>query len=105
MSFKFVVSERECWQQNVSRYLLKHPSTLDVDDPFIAKNSTDLTQFLQNLNSGGSACSAEVEDLFYSVLHAELCALVRICIEENDFLAFEGGAGLSFDNFMILLEF
>lgn len=105
MPFRCIVSERECWQQNVSCYLLKHLSALDVDDPFTVTNSTDVTQYLQNLESGGSACSLDVEDLFYSVPHAELFPIGRACIEQNGVLAFERGAGISVDNFMTLLEF
>lgn len=105
MPFRSIVSERDSWQQKLSKFLLKHLKGLEVDDPFATRNSADVTAFLKDQSSIGYLFSVDVEDLFYSVPHSDLFKSVRECIESNGVITFQNSAGLSVDNFLSLLEF
>lgn len=69
-----MLKERECWQQNVSRYLLKHLSALCVEDSFAVYNWAGATTSLQKPQIGGSAFSVGVT--LFSCL--EFAALPRV---------------------------
>lgn len=100
-----IVSERDTWQLQVSRYLFMQLSTLVVDDPFATKNSLDVVGFLEHSDNIGYAFSVDVEKLFYSIPHKELFAAVKASIESSNVIAFRNKAGICVDNFFRLLEF
>lgn len=82
MPFRCIVSERGTWLQQVSSFLLDHLKTLDLRDPFLTRNSTDVITFLKEQTEIGYLFLIDVEDLFYSVPHAELFMSVRECCHE-----------------------
>nr|XP_037287876.1 uncharacterized protein LOC119180841 [Rhipicephalus microplus] len=106
MPFRCIVSERGTWLQQVSSFLFDHLRGLELRDPFLTKNSTDVIAFLKKKQKEiGFLFSIDVEDLFYSVPHTELFNSVRECIECNGTVAFQNSVGISVDKFMSLLEF
>ena len=46
--FRCIVSENGAWQLNLSRYLQRHLESLELDDPFRVKNSTEIIEFLKD---------------------------------------------------------
>lgn len=51
--FRAIVSEKESWQRNVSRFLTKKLNLLRVSDPFMVKKSEDLIDCLQDNHNIG----------------------------------------------------
>lgn len=81
MSFTCMLRERECWQQNVSRYLLEHLSALYVEDSFAVENWAGAATSLQKLQIGGSAFSVGVT-LFFPFRIRRLASRVTILREK-----------------------
>lgn len=78
--FRTIVSEKGTWQLHNSRFLLKALNSLKVADPFHTKKSDDVVEFLKENQSIGYMFSVDVEDLFYSIPHAELeCNFMYYC--------------------------
>lgn len=102
--FRTIVSEKGTWQLHVSRFLLKALNSLKVADPFHTKKSDDVVEFLKENQSTGYMFSVDVEDLFYSILHAELFESVTSCIIVNGAISFQNSIGMTVDNFLTLLE-
>lgn len=103
--FRTIVSERGAWQHCVSLFLLNKLKTLQVDDPFRVKSSSEVAQFVKCNDGIKYGFSVDVEDLFYSIPQDKLLVFLRECIEYNDVVDFQNSAGLSVDSFLTLLEF
>ncbi|KAM7314326.1 uncharacterized protein ISCGN_004110 [Ixodes scapularis] len=101
--FRVIASERDSWQREVGGFLGKQLAGLDLNDPFLIRNSEAAIQCFSAdvFYSGGF--SIDVDDLFYSIRHDELFSAVRECIERNDEIAFRNSTGLSVDSFIELL--
>lgn len=100
-----MVTERNSWQQHVSRFLQKHLNSWDTRDPFDIKSSLSVIEFLGEIHAIGFAFSVDVEDIFYSVPHKDLFIAVRNCIEDNGVVVFQNSTDMALDSFMSLLEF
>lgn len=104
--FRVIVTEKGSWQANVSQFLLRHLSTLRLNDPFLLSNSDDLVLYLQqNKAAVRYGFSLDVEDLFYSIPHTQLFSAVRESIEENGSITFQNQCGIHVDSFLELLKF
>lgn len=103
--FRSIVTERNSWQQHVSRFLQKHLNSLDTRDPFGTKSSLSVIEFLGENHAIGYAFSVDVQDLFYSVPQKEMFIAVSNGIEDNGVVAFQNLTGMALESFMSLLEF
>ncbi|KAM7283947.1 uncharacterized protein ISCGN_001052, partial [Ixodes scapularis] len=104
--FRAIVTEKGSWQRQVASYLQKHLSSLKIQDPFKVVNSEEIVEFLRlKSNEIGTAFSIDVENLFYSLPHAQLLESVKTCIEANGELSFRGSCGISTESFLELLYF
>ncbi|KAH7934873.1 hypothetical protein HPB52_001697 [Rhipicephalus sanguineus] len=78
-----IVTEKGTWQQQVGQHLERYLNTLVTSDPFAATSSDSVVDFLRERQPcANAAFSLGIEDLFYSVPHADFVA-VRELIEEN----------------------
>lgn len=107
MPLRAIVSERDTWQLVVSQYLQEHLSALRVNDPFHAKNSGVVVEYLNKCEcSGVTAFSLDVVDLYYSLPHDQLLNSVEQCIvEDNDEISFRNSTGISTQSFLEILTF
>nr|XP_054933396.1 uncharacterized protein LOC129387829 [Dermacentor andersoni]XP_054933397.1 uncharacterized protein LOC129387829 [Dermacentor andersoni]XP_054933398.1 uncharacterized protein LOC129387829 [Dermacentor andersoni]XP_054933399.1 uncharacterized protein LOC129387829 [Dermacentor andersoni]XP_054933400.1 uncharacterized protein LOC129387829 [Dermacentor andersoni]XP_054933401.1 uncharacterized protein LOC129387829 [Dermacentor andersoni]XP_054933402.1 uncharacterized protein LOC129387829 [Dermac len=103
--FRTIVSENNCWQVLVSRFLQKQLKHLTIDDPYGIKDSFDVVSFLEDNHSVADIFSVDVEDLYYSIPHDELFRSVMTCVEESGEVDFHNVTGLSSESFISLLEF
>ena len=98
------MTEKGTWQQLVGQYLQRWLNTLAVVDPFATSSSDVVVNFLRdNEPIANTAFSLDVEELFYSVPHAELFVAVRELIDENGAVSFQNACGLPADSFLELL--
>lgn len=104
MPFRTIISEKGTWQLHVSQFLLKALNCLTVADPFLTRKSDDVIDFLRDNQSIGYMFSVDVEDLFYSIPHAELFESVTSCIDASGVIPFQNSIGMTVDNFLTLLE-
>ncbi|XP_042148073.1 uncharacterized protein LOC120838957 [Ixodes scapularis] len=82
--FRAIVTERDSWQAQVSRFLQLHLSNLIPEDPYKVSSSDHLIDVLrEGLPGVNNAFSLDVEELFYSVPHDELLVAVRELIETS----------------------
>lgn len=104
--FRAIVTERNTWQQQVACFLQKQLSTLKICDPLGIPNSEVVLSYLREENPGGcGAFSIDVQDLYYSIPHAELMKSVKMCIcDDNDEVKFRNHSGTSVENFLEILS-
>ncbi|XP_070377207.1 uncharacterized protein [Dermacentor albipictus] len=101
------VSEKEAWQGLVSKYLQKHLSQIDIEDPFRVSNSKDVTEFLgeqDGASQANFAFSVDIEELFYSIPQPELLDAVKERIENWGAVQFQNSSGVSVNDFVALVE-
>ncbi|MDD9361451.1 MAG: reverse transcriptase domain-containing protein, partial [Anaplasma sp.] len=104
--FRVIVTEKGSWQANMSRFLQRHLSNLQLNDPFLVSNSEELVQYLQQNNTTVQyGFSLDVEDLFYSIPHIKLFTAVKESIEDNGTIPFQNECGIQVDSFLELLKF
>ncbi|KAK8764146.1 hypothetical protein V5799_033247 [Amblyomma americanum] len=73
MPFRCVISEKNSWQDTVSKYLQSNSGSLKIDDPYSIKNSEAVVKYLMNEDPGQRHfLSIDVEDMYYSMLHTML---------------------------------
>ncbi|KAG0438332.1 hypothetical protein HPB47_017059 [Ixodes persulcatus] len=100
-----IVTERDSWQAQVSRFLQLHLSNLIPEDPYKVSSSDHLIELLrEGLPGVNNAFSLDVEELFYSVPHDELLVAVRELIETSGVLAFQNACGVTADAFLEVLD-
>lgn len=100
-----IVAEKGTWQHLVGQYLQRWLNTLVISDPFSVTSSDCVVDFLREKQPvANSAFSVDIEELFYSVPHAELFLAVRELIEENGAVSFQNACGVSVDSFLQLLS-
>lgn len=76
--FRVIVSEKSTWQSQVGHYLQRQLQQLRLDDAFLVRSSTEVTQKLEEGPlSGVYAFSLDVEDLYYNIPHDELFSVLR----------------------------
>lgn len=78
---------------------------LRIDDPFIAKISYDVVQFLRTNDKGFLACSIDVKYRYYSMPQSPLLTCAEECIESFGVLPFQTKTGISAGGFLELLPF
>ncbi|XP_072145380.1 uncharacterized protein [Dermacentor andersoni] len=107
MPLRAIVSEKEAWQGLVSKYLKKHLSQIDVEDPFRVSNSKDVIEFLgeqDGASQANFAFSVDIEELFYSIPQTELLDAVKERIENWGAVEFQNSSGVSVNDFVALVE-
>lgn len=105
MSLRAIVTQKGCWQVHVSCFLLRHLSSLTLDDIFV-RNSEDLVQYLQEDKPG--SCDLvlfDVQDMFYSTPHHDLMRTVDERIDTFGSLAFWSSFGIAKETFLELMRF
>lgn len=80
---------RKSRQEHVGRFLLPHLNSLKVDDRYKIESADCLVEQLkESLLKATSTFSVDVEELFYSVPHWELTAVVSEIIERSGTVTF-----------------
>lgn len=103
--FRAIVSEQHTWQGQVSIWLAKYLSQVQVKDPFRIPNSEAVIRLLQENGSDiVSGFSLDIQDLCYSIPHAALLKILPETIEEQGLQEFQNSTGMSLDSFLELLS-
>ncbi|XP_077553291.1 uncharacterized protein LOC144168094 [Haemaphysalis longicornis] len=60
---RVIISENGTWQKTVALFLQEKLNLLNINDPFMVKNSDEIIDFLkQNFDKGFLACSVDIKD-------------------------------------------
>ncbi|KAM7304093.1 uncharacterized protein ISCGN_013993 [Ixodes scapularis] len=104
--FRVIVSERGTWQPSVGSFLQKSLSVLELDDPFLVRRPSAVSDYLEQLHDGNlQGFSVDVKDLYYSLPHDLLCEVVSDCIDRFGTIKFQNSCGVSVADFLDLLLF
>ncbi|KAM7304095.1 hypothetical protein ISCGN_013995 [Ixodes scapularis] len=104
--FRVIVSERGTWQHSVGSFLQKSLSVLELDDPFLVRRPSAVSDYLEQLHDGNlQGFSVDVKDLYYSLPHDLLCEVVSDCIDRFGTIKFQNSCGVSVADFLDLLLF
>lgn len=106
MPFRLIVSENGTWQKCVALYLQKTLNCLNVNDPFLVKNSCKVQELISSrYNKSLFAFSVDVKDLDYSIPRGPLLHCIEECIDEFGASNFQTQSGISVGGFLELLSF
>ncbi|XP_064468305.1 uncharacterized protein LOC135379006 [Ornithodoros turicata] len=104
MPFRVILSERGTWQKALGLFLQEKLKLLDIEDPFLVKNSEGVLDFARSQSEGKLyAFSVDIKDLYYSLPHDMLISCVEANIDRFGIVAFQNTAGLSASGFVQLL--
>ncbi|XP_065304288.1 uncharacterized protein [Dermacentor albipictus] len=104
--FRVIVSESGTWQKCVAEFLQNSLRLLNVADPFLTKDSSDVINFLNGADGQClTAFSVDIKDLFYSLPHEGLLRSVEAAIDEHGTVLFSNACGVSVARFLELLSF
>lgn len=103
--FRAIVSERRTWQAHLSTFLSRQMSLIQCNDPYMIRNSEEVISYLQQKGSEiTSGFSIDIQDMYYSIPHADLMVILRRTIEEQGCTSFQNAAGINVDTFLELLS-
>ncbi|CAN8005973.1 unnamed protein product, partial [Ixodes pacificus] len=102
--FRVIVSERGTWQRLLGHYLQKSLSVLAVEDPYLVRTPSMVSDYLQQLPKGKVlAFSVDIKDLYYSLPHDSICETVNDGIDRYGPLKFQNSVGIAAEDFLNLL--
>ncbi|KAM7313816.1 uncharacterized protein ISCGN_003603 [Ixodes scapularis] len=102
--FRVIVSERGTWQCLLGHYLQKSLFVLEVEDPYLVRTPSMVSDYLQQLPKGKVlAFSVDIKDLYYSLPHDSICEIVNDGIDRYGPLKFQNSVGIAAEDFLNLL--
>ncbi|KAM7301394.1 hypothetical protein ISCGN_016913 [Ixodes scapularis] len=102
--FRVIVSERGTWQRLLGYYLQKSLFVLEVEDPYLVRTPSMVSDYLQQLPKGKVlAFSVDIKDLYYSLPHDSICETVNDGIDRYGPLKFQNSVGIAAEDFLNLL--
>ncbi|KAG0445303.1 hypothetical protein HPB47_017055, partial [Ixodes persulcatus] len=101
--FRVIVEDKGTWQHVIARELQKFLSLLQVDDPFLVRNSDEVVEFL-NGTQPINAFSVDVKDMFYNVPQQGALEAVEECVDVYGSVKFQNQSGISTSAFLDLFR-
>lgn len=104
MPFRVIVTEKGSWQNALGMFLQKKLKLLEINDPFLVRNSREVTEFFKEYsNYTLSAFSIDIKDLYYSLPRDALYSCIEECVDLMGHVTFQNAAGVSVSSFLDLL--